>query len=387
MSLYVSSDGASLQDVELPGLSLPCAPGGSLVDHIDVSQIALAADGSFTSSTTQTGTLQHTTAHYTYTLTGQASATTIGGTLREDITYDNGTAFTCTSNTLSWSARRDTQGTQTATAPAGSYSGGTVVDSSTNLMSLYVASGGTAVQNVTVGGILLNCAPGGTLVDHVGIDSIPIDADGSFSTRTTQTGIVGHTPATYTYTFSGHVHGVNSAGAARIAGILREDVTYGAGGATSCSTDQQSWAVTLDSQGSQASPAIPSGPYSGGTTIGSSTNLLSFSVSPSSTQVQNVSVPGMGLDCTPQTSIPGESLTLSPIPIQPDGSFSGTATGTGTVNAHTATFTYTFRGQFHGPTSAGKTRVAGTLRLDITYDNGGTISCSTDDQSWAATSN
>jgi hypothetical protein len=281
--------------------------------------------------------------------------------------------------------KRDTQGTQPATAPAGSYSGGTVIGSGTNLMSLYVSPGGTAIQNVTVGGIALDCAPGGGFADHIGIDSIPIRQDGSFSSQTTQAGIVGDTPATYTYTFTGHVHGVNSAGAARIAGILREDIVYGDAGSISCSTDQQSWAVSRDTQGAQEPLSIATGAYSGGTTIGATTNLLSFSVSPGHTQIQNVSVPGMGLVCTPHTNLSGQNLTIAAIPIQTDGSFAGTSIDTGVVNAHTATITSTFRGQFHGPSSSGKTRVAGTLRLDVEYADG-TVKCSTDDQSWAASS-
>jgi hypothetical protein len=51
-----------------------------------------------------------------------------------------------------------------------------------------------------------------------------------------------------------------------------------------------------------------------------------------------------------------------------------------------AKITYTFTGHFHGLTSSGTQRVAGQLREDITYGSGTTISCSSDDMPWSATS-
>ena len=320
--------------------------------------MALNADGSFSSTTTQTGTLFHTTAHFTYTFNGQVSESNkIAGQLREDVTYDNGTAFTCTTNLLSWSATRDSQGPQASSPPPGSYDAGTVVGTTTNLFSFYVSGDGTKLQNVQLGGIGLNCAPGGSLADRLQIDQIPINADGSFESHTTQDGVVAHTPAHYAYTFTGHVHGTDTNGAARIAGVLRIDLTYGAGGSSSCSTNNISWAAKVGAQGSQAPPlTFASGPYSAGTDVGTTTNLFSFSVSSDHTQIQNVSLVGIGMDCSPQTGITGQTITIASVPINLDGSFNSVTLGSGVVNAHTATFTYTFRGQFHGPNSAGKSR-------------------------------
>ena len=42
--------------------------------------------------------------------------------------------------------------------------------------------------------------------------------------------------ATFTYTFTGHFHGLNSSGAERVAGQIREDATYNDGVAHSCTT-------------------------------------------------------------------------------------------------------------------------------------------------------
>jgi hypothetical protein len=250
-----------------------------------------------------------------------------------------------------------------------------------------VSGDGTKLQNVQLGSIGMGCAPGGNLTDRLQIDQIPIGADGSFESHTTQDAIVAHTPAHYSYTFTGHVHGADSSGAARIAGILRIDLTYGAG-SISCTTNNISWSAKLAAQGSQAPPlSFASGPYGASTTNGFGTNLFTFSVSSDHTQIQNVSLVGLAVDCSPQTSVPGQTLTIASVPINADGSFDSVTHGSGVVNAHTATFTYSFRGQFHGPNSAGKSRVAGILRLDLTYDNGGTINCTTNDIAWAATSN
>jgi hypothetical protein len=50
-------------------------------------------------------------------------------------------------------------------------------------------------------------------------------------------------PATFTYTFRGHVHGLASSGATRLAGVLREDIAFNNGTAYSCTTDDQYWSA------------------------------------------------------------------------------------------------------------------------------------------------
>ena len=85
--------------------------------------------------------------HVTYTFSGQFTGTNMAGSVREDISYD-GTATTCTSNTLTWTASRQSQGNQAALAPpAGSYGGST---SQGWAVSLYVSPDSTQLQDITV---------------------------------------------------------------------------------------------------------------------------------------------------------------------------------------------------------------------------------------------
>ncbi|WP_231379426.1 hypothetical protein, partial [Candidatus Solirubrobacter pratensis] len=123
-SFYVSNDGTRLQDVTVPTY-LGCTPSKTFYDHIGIADIAIAPDGSFTATTTQTGVLAGAPAHFTYTFSGHFQGTLVSGTYREDVSYDDGTAFACTTNPTTWTASREALGTQTAALPAGSYSGRT----------------------------------------------------------------------------------------------------------------------------------------------------------------------------------------------------------------------------------------------------------------------
>ena len=72
----------------------------------------MGSDGSFTATTTHDAPLFGVTGHFTYTFSGHfhgpgsSGAARAAGTFREHITYDDGTAFDCTSNTQVWSTTR-----------------------------------------------------------------------------------------------------------------------------------------------------------------------------------------------------------------------------------------------------------------------------------------
>jgi hypothetical protein len=57
--------------------------------------------------------------------------------------------------------------------------------------------------------------------------------------------VVANTPAKFTYTFNGQLHGPNSDGLQRVAGIFREDITYGSGTTYSCTSNNQAWTATF----------------------------------------------------------------------------------------------------------------------------------------------
>ncbi len=89
----------------------------------------------------------------------------------------------------------------------------------------------------------LGCTPSKTFYDHITIADIPLAADGSFAGTVPVSGVFsGHT-ATFTYTFSGRVHGTASTGVTRIAGTYREDIAYTDGVAYSCTTNDQAWSA------------------------------------------------------------------------------------------------------------------------------------------------
>jgi hypothetical protein len=247
VSFYVSTDATELQNVVVPNVSLTCSPSGSLSSQqIAITSIPIAADGSFSATTTQTGDIGSKPATFTETFSGQFHATNVTGTFREDISYGSGTIYSCTSNTQAWTATFDNQDNQAWTPPApGSYSGAPVYFYASGDPSFYVSSDGSELQNVVVPNVSLECTPSGNLSSQqIAIASIPLAADGSFNSTTTQTGVIDNTPATYTYTFDGQFHGPNSKGVARIAGIFREDITYGSGTTYSCTSNNQAWTAS-----------------------------------------------------------------------------------------------------------------------------------------------
>ena len=123
VSLYVSADGVQVQDINLQTIALTCTPSApspnpSPDDSFHIASIPINADESFSSTTGQTRVIGNAPVHVTYTFSGQFTGTHVAGSVREDISYD-GTATTCTSNTLTWTASRENQGNQAALGAAG----------------------------------------------------------------------------------------------------------------------------------------------------------------------------------------------------------------------------------------------------------------------------
>ena len=375
LSIYVAADSSQIEDVVVP-TGLQCAPSKTFDDQLEFASIPINADGSFTGTATQAGVLFGAAAQFTYSFSGRFTGTSVAGQLREDITFNNGTAFSCTTNALTWSASRDTQGTQTASPPPpGSYSGSS---SQSFALSLHVSADSSQIQDVVVP-TGLQCAPSQTFDDQLEFASIPINADGSFSGTATQTGVLFSATAHFTYTLAGHFHGTNASGVERVGGQLREDITFNNGTAFSCTTNVETWLATRDTQGSEVSPPPP-GSYSGSS---SQSFALSLHVSADSSHIQDVVVP-TGLQCLPGKTF-DDQLEFASIPINADGSFSATATQAGVLFGATAQFSYTLAGHFHGTNASGVERVGGQLREDITFNNGTAFSCTTNVETWLAT--
>ena len=395
---YVAPDGGSIEDVDIPPVDAEpsCTPSGSVSSApVGISSIPINSDGSFSSTTTQTGLVEHQPATFTYTFDGQFSnSTTITGTWREEVAYSNsGTSYDCTTGDESFTASVNAgQSDQnTPTVSPGSYTGFTERSDSSSVY-FYVAPDGGSIEDVDIPPVDAepSCNAAGVSVKSapIGIASIRINSDGSFSSTTTQTGLVEHQPATFTYTFNGHFHGPSTTGLARVDGIWREDVTYANSGKSyDCTTNDESFDAVLDrEQENQNTPTASPGSYTGFTERSDSASVY-FYVAPDGGSIEDVDIPPVDAEpsCTPSGSVSSAPVGISSIPINSDGSFSSETTRTGLVDNQPATFTYTFNGHFHGPNTTGLARVDGIWREDVTYANSGTsYSCTTGDESFTA---
>jgi hypothetical protein len=248
-------------------------------------------------------------------------------------------------------------------------------------MTMYVSADHTLLQDVAFTTVL-GCAPTRpSFYDHLGIADIPIAADGSFSATKTQNGVFAGVPATFTYTFSGHFHGANSSGVARVAGTYKQVITYDDSVARTCTTDDDPWSATRQTQGDQTASPPPAGSYGGSTPEGYGMTMY---VSADNKHLQDIAFTTL-LGCTPTRASFYDHLGIADIAIAADGSFSATTTQQGVYFNVPATFTYTFSGHFHGASASGVARIAGTYKQVITYNDGVAHTCSTNEQGWTAT--
>jgi hypothetical protein len=383
-SFYVSPDGTKLQDISgTPPLE--CLPNGKRpVQYMYIPDVPIQADGSFAATRQDTAVIEGSPANVTYTFSGHFLGGSFSGMFREEATYDTGASQSCTTGTFTWTASRNSQGSQALERPepgaynienAGSYGLG---------FGFYLSPDGSEVQDVS-GHPGVSCTPGGhSFGDEVYIASIPITADGSFSATRSEQGVIEGSPATLTFTFSGHFHGHDSYGSARAAGVVREEIIYANGTTYKCDSGGIYWEALRESQPGQAvTPALP-GAY-GVTNAGSYGYAFSFSVSTDGRHLLDVTgTPPMR--CTPGGGSVSHQFYIPEIAIAADGSFRGTATEAGVISGHAATLTYTFSGHLHGYDSGGHARMAGEYRMDATYANGVSYSCSSDEVPWWAAS-
>ena len=344
----------------------------------------MAADGSFSATAENDGVLFGVPAHFTYTFRGHlhgldaSGVQRVGGTFRERITYDDGTAFDCTSNDQRWDTLRDAQGAQTGgPSPPGTYSGGT---SQGRAVSFAVSADHAHLQDVSIPIVALGCTPGKSFYDQLAIPDVAIAADGLLVHHDPD-GVLFGVAAHFTYTFSGHMHGPTSGGVARAEGTFRERITYDDGTAFDCTSNLQRWSTLRDAQGTGAAAPPPAGSYSGGTSQG---RAVSFSVSSDHAHLLTVSIPIVSLGCAPSKSY-FDHLTIDDVAVAADGSFSATTTHDAPFAGVTGHFTYTFAGHFHGPGTSGAARAAGTFLERITYDDGTAFDCTSNTQTWTTT--
>jgi hypothetical protein len=255
ITFYVSSSGTQLLNVSIPVTTLACAPGSvPFGDHLGIPAIAIASNGSFSTTVTQQGVHDGYPAQYSYTFRGNfhgvnASGTPrAAGTFTETVSYTDTAARNCTSDVQGWTATRDAQPAQASALQNGTYTasvpGYGLVDPITFSLS------GSTLQNVSIPVFVLSCAPGGAEAEEpLSIRSTAVQPGGSFTATSTGSGVYAGQPATFTYLFQGNFEGVNASGAARAAGTFRETMKYTNGTSYTCDSNNQGWSAALTASG------------------------------------------------------------------------------------------------------------------------------------------
>ena len=147
-------------------------------------------------------------------------------------------------------------------------------------------------------------------------------------------GVYSEYAAKFTFTFKGDYDGANSSGVASLSGTFRETVTYTDSAARTCSSGNQTWTATRDTQPAQSSALPPVGSYTAENPQNGA--AITFYVSFKKTALQDISIPDVYLSCAPDTTT--ASPTTSPwraVALKPDGSFNGTTTQQGSSAAVT----------------------------------------------------
>jgi hypothetical protein len=378
LTFYVAGDGASVQDVSIPHVVLSCTGAAARSDHVDVGSIPIGANGAFSSTTVQDGVVDGVATHFTYAFQGRFQAGAVTGTFREAQTYNDGTAHTCTSNVQSWKASRDSAqaSKQAPDARPGSYSGLNPQNGSG--LAFSIAADRASLQDLSVGHVALSCSGAGAapLSDHVDVPSIPIGADGSFSSTATQNGVLLGVHARYTYQVTGHVHGDDASARARVAGTFRETIAYDDGKRHTCTSNLLSFGAGWDAaQAAQQMPDPRPGSHSGLNPQNGSG--LTFFITADRHSLQDVLVAHVVLGCTtPGPASLSDHVDVGRIPIGADGSFASTTRQDGVLTSGVrARFTYVFNGHVHGDDARGLARIAGTFRENITWNDGTAHSC------------
>lgn len=253
VTLYVGSNGKAIQDIVIPSVDMGCAPSSTLAhDRIVIETIPVKSSGSFKVKKKTMGRLFSNAATITYTfsghLHGESAAKTerLGGTLREDIAYtENGTKFTCSSDLQAWSATQDLPAQANGPPSAGGYKGEATQASTSpkGVVSFSVVAGAKSIQNVSIPVVDEGCVPASSLATNsFAIETIPVNSSGAFKAKQATPGKIFGNPATITYTFNGHFHGMTSTGERRVAGLLREDISYTEKGTEyACTSNYQAW--------------------------------------------------------------------------------------------------------------------------------------------------
>jgi hypothetical protein len=251
----------------------------------------------------------------------------------------------------------------------------------------FINANGTQLQDVSYTGAALSCVPANDVVDQtIQIGQIPIQPDGSFTSTTLQDGILSGNPVTFSYTFAGHVHGLNQNNVWRIAGHLREliNTTPTGGSPGACTTNDYAWSATRDTQPPQpADTPPPAGSYSG---FDTRNRPVAFTVD-NAGNLTDIATEQLVLEC--QSPALNQLVPFPPlipkITVSPNGAFAADVGTVGQLGIHPADFAYHFEGHAHGVDPSGHARLAGLLNVTVDTTDTPTQHCTTNPQWWQAT--
>ena len=237
--------------------------------------------------------------------------------------------------------------------------------------------------NFSIPAVGLACGGGSGATERLWIVKTAIKSDGSFTATTSQSGLFGSTGARarFTYSVTGRFQGVNAAGVATASGTYREDVVVTDTPTRTCTSNNQSWTVTRASQ-PPPTRLIQPGTYSGQNSQNG--NGMTFFVPPGGTSVTNFTILAVGLACAGGGGATDRAVILQAA-IRSDRSFTATASQDGVIRGDKAKLTYVVTGYFEGNTAAGQATAAGTYREDVVFADAPTRTCTSNNQSWAAT--
>jgi len=391
-SFYVSGNHAAVQDVSA-NVRVTCAPGnqGVAVEFV-IDNAALARNGSFSTTVRRSGVYGGSTAAYRFTLRGQVRGVnsfgqiTGAGSLVATMTYNNGTAYKCTSNRLPWQVARDQQPTPQPTSrpSAGSLSGAYYVAGTQGALTAYVAPDRQHLQDMYAD-VGLACAPStqSPAVNFV-LDSLKISSSGAFQQTKTEGGVYKGVAASSTFTIKGHFHGVNMQGVQRAAGSLSARMTYNNGTAYTCTSNTLPFTLLRTTQPAQSPGRPPAGSYTGDYFNLGTDAPLTFSIPSDRSQIQNFSTDIL-VGCIPGGASAGVTFSIDSISVAADGSFTKISLQSGMFAGFPASYRYVVKGHAHGTNSAGHPRIAGSVGATVTYTNGVMYTCKSNTLHWDTT--
>jgi hypothetical protein len=257
ITYFVAPGGRSLLNVHVPYASVTCVPASASGGYapIIVPMVPVNGDGSFSVTASQKGIFDNSSATFSYSFSGfvegatPTGPVTMAGNFRMNVQFaTSGATESCTSDTQSWSVTHDPQPSPTDTsAVAGSYSGSWNPANGGDVITFSVAPGGRSLLNVHVPYASASCVPPSANGGYVPISiaAVPVNADGSFASTSTQEGIFDKANAKFTISFAGHLEGATPTGPVTMAGNFRVDALFSASGVTeSCTTNTQSWTAS-----------------------------------------------------------------------------------------------------------------------------------------------